>query len=656
MAIVKMNRISIIGLNSIKSSLIKELMDSGVVEISAQDSKLSDQDWMPYIKKDGNENEVSNYDVRISRINEVLNSIEKYDVRKKPLFVTRKSISSKEYEAALLNNDKAEENVAIVLKLNKSLCEFVSEENKIQTAILSLNPWKGYEMPLELSDTRYTSILTGVVPTIADIEKLKVDLDKKTDNYFMNIVGSDKDQHYISIICLTKEKEEVNDILKQYGFNLVLFKNLTGTTVENIAQYENKLKDIAVKKETIEKSIAEYVKFKEEMQLFHDHLVIERDKKKILSNMLKTETTFYIAGWIPEESKEQVLLILNKHQCWYEITVPEKGEETPIAIKNNSFSQPFESVTELYSLPSASNIDATPFMAPFYFIFFGLMLADVGYGIIMSVVCFVVLKKFAIEGTLRKMLNMFFYCGLSTIFWGVMFGSWFGDAFTAIAKVMFHTDFVIKPIWINPIEEPMVLLIASFIFGIIHLFFGMGLKAYMLIRDGYALDALFDIGFWYGFIIGIAMWLFGNTIMLGLGLIGKWMTIVFALGLVLTQGRSKKGIFSRLLSGVLSLYNVTSYLSDVLSYSRLLALGLATGVISSVISVLGSLGGDGIFGSILLIVVMIFGHTFNFAINGLGTFVHAARLQYVEFFGKFYEGGGDAFNPFTKKTKYIKIN
>ena len=183
----------------------------------------------------------------------------------------------------------------------------------------------------------------------------------------------------------------------------------------------------------------------------------------------------------------------------------------------------------------------------------------------------------------------------------------------------------------------------------------MGIQAHILIRDGKKIDAVFDIGFWYGFSIGIALMLFGNSIIAGSGKIGTWMTIIFALGLILTQGRAKNGIVSKLISGVLSLYNITSYLSDILSYSRLLALGLATGVVSSVVSILGSMGGRNIFGFILFFVVLIIGHVFNFAINALGAFVHAARLQYVEFFGKFYEGGGEAFNPLAKKTKYNKI-
>lgn len=650
-----MNKISIVGLNSEKSLLIKDIMDLGVVEISSQDAKLTDPEWLPYVKKDGNENEVLNYDAKISKVSEVLLSLERYDASKRPLFSTRKNITAKEFNDKVLNGINTEENVIRVLGLNKSLNELSSEENKTEAAIMSLKPWVGYNIPLELGETKYASIITGIVPNIVEIEKLKTDLEQKTDKFYLNIVGSDKDQHYISIICLVKEKEDVYEVLKQYGFNTASFKDLEGTAAENIVKYENKLKEISEKKETIEKKITELVPYKEEIQVLYDYLTIERDKNKVLSNMLKTETTFYIEGWIPEVSKEKVEQVLNKYQCWHVVKHPEEDEEYPILMENNSLVQPFESITELYSLPSSSNIDPTPFMAPFYCIFFGLMLADVGYGLIMSILCFAVLRKFKLEGTIQKMMKLFFYCGISTAFWGVMFGSWFGDAVPAASKLIFNSDFAIKPLWINPMEEPMTLLVFSFIFGVVHLFAGMAIQAYMLVRDGKALDAVFDIGFWYGFIIGIALMLFGNSIIPGSSQIGTWMTIIFAIGLVLTQGRAKVGVISKLISGVLSLYNITSYLSDILSYSRLLALGLATGVVSSVVSILGSMGGRNIFGILMFVAVLLIGHVFNFAINALGAFVHAARLQYVEFFGKFYEGGGEPFNPLAKKTKYNKI-
>lgn len=655
MSIVKMNKISIIGLNTHKPSVIKEIMDLGVVEISSQELKLTDPEWISVVKKDGNENEVLNYDAKISKINDVLVSLESRDKSKKPLFSTKDIISLSEFENKMLNKESTEEVISKLLELNKTYNDLSSEENKIEASILSLKPWIKYEPPLELSETRYTSIFIGVFPNIINIEKLKNDLDDKTDKCHVDLIGSDKDQHYFSIICLTSEKDIIYETLKQFGFNLVNFKELNGTAAENIAQYEKKLKEISDKKEDIEKSISDYLPHKKEIQMYYDYLVIERDKNKILSNILKTDTTFYIHGWTPEVTNDKVEQILKKYECWYEISQPEDGEEYPILLDNKSFAQPFEAITELYSLPSSSNIDPTALMAPFYAIFFGLMLADVGYGLIMSLLCFMVLKKFRLEGTIQKMMKLFFYCGLSTAFWGVMFGSWFGDAIPAAAKLMFNSDFIIKPLWINPMEQPMTLLVFSFIFGVIHLFTGMAIQAYILIRDGDTKAAVFDIGFWYGFIIGIALWLFGNTIIPGSAVVGKWMTIVFAIGLVLTQGRSKDGIVSKLISGVLSLYNITSYLSDILSYSRLLALGLATGVVSSVVSILGSMGGRNVFGILLFIIVLAIGHVFNFAINALGAFVHSARLQYVEYFGKFYEGGGEAFNPLAKKTKYNKI-
>lgn len=650
-----MNKISIIGMNTEKSLLIKDIMDLGVVEISSQDTKLTDPEWISFIKKDGNETEVLNYDAKISKISEVLNSLDKYDTSKRPLFSTRKEITSKEFSQKMLDNINIEENVSKVLELNKSLNELCTDENKTEASILSLKPWTGYDIPLCLSETRYTSVFTGVVPNIVEIDKLVNDLEQKNDSCYFKKIGSDKDQHYISVICLTKEKEDVYETLKQYGFNTVSFKDLDGTAAENIIKYEQNLKEINEKKEIIERRITEVVPYKEEIELLYDHLIIERDKNRILSNMLRTDTTFYIEGWIPEISKERVEETLKQYQSWYEIKEPEEGEECPILLTNSSFTQPFESVTELYSLPSSSNIDPTTMMAPFYALFFGMMLGDVGYGAIMSIMCFVVLKKYNIEGNFKKMLRMFFFCGLSTMFWGIMFGSWFGDGITAGAKVLFNVNLPLLPVWLNPIEEPMIVLIVSFAFGLIHLFVGMGMKAYILIRDGNPLDAFFDVGLWYLFIIGPILWLAGGMINPVSVVVGKWMTIISAIGLVLTQGRSKKGIVSKLISGVLALYGITGYLSDVLSYSRLLALGLATGVISSVLSIIGSMGGSGIVGKILFIAVFSFGHIFNFAINGLGSFVHSARLQYVEFFGKFYEGGGNAFSPLMKKTKYIKI-
>ena len=270
------------------------------------------------------------------------------------------------------------------------------------------------------------------------------------------------------------------------------------------------------------------------------------------------------------------------------------------------------------------------------------MLSDAAYGAILTIGSFIILKMFNIEGLMKKIMKLFMYCGISTMFWGIMFGGVFGDMFG------------ISALWFNPVEDPMTLLVFSLIFGGIHLFVGMGIKAYILIKSGHMVDAVCDIFLWYILLIGLVLFGVGNMITPVLSEIGKYMSIIGAVGILFTGGRSKKGI-GKITGGLGSLYGITSYLSDVLSYSRLLALGLATGVVSQVINTLGKMLGGGIVAIVAMVIVFIIGHVFNLAINTLGSFVHSSRLQYVEFFGKFFEGGGTAFNPFKRRTKYVEI-
>ncbi|HHW49560.1 MAG TPA: V-type ATP synthase subunit I, partial [Clostridiaceae bacterium] len=348
------------------------------------------------------------------------------------------------------------------------------------------------------------------------------------------------------------------------------------------------------------------------------------------------------------ESEKVKNHILKNWDAIVEIREPAKNEQYPILLKNNKFVKPFELVTELFSLPNSSEIDPNAFMAPFFFFFFGLMVGDAGYGLLMVIGTSIILRKFKFEGTIGKLIKLLFYCGISTFIWGALLGGWFGDVVSAVTG----GAYAIKPIWFNPLEDPMKLLIWSFVFGVIHLFTGMGLNAYKQIREGKIIDAIFDTGFWYIFLIGLMLLLVGGTF----ASIGKYMAGIGAVLLVITQGRSEKNIFKKFTKGLLSLYNSVGFFSDVLSYSRLLALGLSTGVVASVINTIGTLFGFGPFGIIVFIVAFVIGSLFNMLINVLGAYVHSSRLQYVEFFGKFYEGGGKAFEPFKIKTKYTKLD
>ena len=309
-------------------------------------------------------------------------------------------------------------------------------------------------------------------------------------------------------------------------------------------------------------------------------------------------------------------------------------------------------------MPAKKDIDPTPVMAVFYYLFFGLMLSDAGYGCLMVLVSALALKKFPLEGNMRKTMKMFLYSGVSTIFWGALFGTWFGDIVPVICKNFLHRPAPRMAIWFDPVSDPMKLLLFSLGLGILHLFLGLGVHFYQLWTAGKRWDAFCDTAPIYLLVLGAAPVGAGmlTEVPAILNTIGMYVMLVGVILIILTASRTSKNIFARLGGGLYGLYNAASgYLSDVLSYSRLLALGLATGVIGQVVNLLGTIPENPIVKGILLFFVFIVGHTLNMAINMLGAYVHTNRLQYVELFSKFYEGGGRAFKPFAVHTKYVKF-
>lgn len=336
-----------------------------------------------------------------------------------------------------------------------------------------------------------------------------------------------------------------------------------------------------------------------------------------------------------------------------EITDVPEDEEAPVLFKNNGFSKPVEEITATYSMPSKRDIDPNPIMAFFYYLFFGMMFSDAGYGILTMIgtgyLGFV--KKYKPD-----FMKMFFYCGISTTFWGFMYGSFFGDLIYRFSITFLGKEFTLSPIWVDPAKEPLLLLIFSVLLGLIQILVGLGISFYMNWRAGDKKDAVYDIGSWILIISGVIVLVGGIFLKASpLTTVGTVMAVLGALIVVLMKGRSNKNIIMRLFSGILGLYDITSYVSDALSYSRLMALGLATGVIAQVVNIMGTLAGKSIIGAVMFVLVFIVGHLLNFAINMLGAYVHTNRLQYVEFYSKFYEGGGRAFKPLGMNTEYYNF-
>ncbi len=668
-----MEKLAVIGLSNTKDKLIADLADLGVVEITERFIPGADEIKDPdapealesqaseikkpqevFDKVDGDPDFVSTIEGEMSRTDTALDTLKRYSKEKEPLFATKKVINGERLKDLLNRRAEIEGYISSILRLNYRLHMTDEKINKMSSDLASLKPWIVYDVPLDISETKFTNIELGVVPSTVNLDNIKEKFSELELPSDISVVNSDRELIYLAVVMMKEGTDNVLGILKQYGFTQLPFQGFEGRVSDNIEKITKQIDEQKDVRRELEDEVAGYGKMQQDIEFLSDYLTIERDRERIKSKMRVTKRTFNFEGWVPSHLKDGVERILDRYGCHYEYREPLEGEEVPVMIENSAAVTPFEAVTQMYSMPDYKGFDPTKWFAIFYAMFFGIMLSDAGYGLVITIATFVALKKFELEGMTKKMVKMFMYCGIATVFWGAMFGGWFGDLIPVVADVLFGKKVEIKPIWFNPIDDPTRLLIWSLGFGVVHIFLGMAINAYMLIKRGHFWDAVFDVFSWYVLIIGAIMYgALGNSNPM-LGKIGLYMAVIGAAVLLLTGGRKNKG-FGKVTGGLGALYGITGYVSDILSYSRLLALGLATGVIASVVNTMGSLGGRGIVSFIVLIVVGIVGHSFNMAINILGAFVHSSRLQYIEFFGKFYEDGGEEFDPFRNETKYIRI-
>ncbi len=655
MSIIRMEKVAILGLDTVKEELITKLMDIGIVEIHDQSTVGFDEELLSKYSKDSNEEEAIVLDGQVNRISAALETLRTYDQRKKPFFTTRTSMSDRKFKYIISRQEEIQKNVDYVTGLNDELHTMQETINRCNVDLASLRPWVSYDLPLEIKETESCDIDLGVMPISVDLDELRATIKEESDISVLEEINQDKNFRYIVTVSAKEKTADFAEILRKWGYTPVQFTEYTGTVTEMISVLEQRISDSEARIGDLQKEISELNYMITEMECLHDELSMRRDKERIKSSLIKTRRTFALSGWLPERYENKVSQLLDEMNCYYVFEQPAEGEKPPVALKTNKFSTPFAAVTEMYSLPDYDGFDSTNIMSLFYAFFFGLMLSDAGYGLVIFLACAYILHKYPLENTMGKMFRMFEICGIFTIFWGVLFGSYFGDLVQTWASTVFNKTIVIEPLWFSPMEDPTKLLLFSLMFGIIHLFTAMALDIYVKCKRGQVMDAICDNVTWYITIIGIVLWLAGSYVAEGATTVGMYMTIAGFVLLILTGGRHNKG-FGKVTGGLAAAYGITSWISDILSYARLLALGLATGVIASVVNMLGAMIGTGFKGAVALLIIGIFGHVFSMAINVLGAFVHSCRLQYVEFFGKFYEDGGEPFKPFSRNTTFVRIS
>lgn len=667
MAVVPMKRLELYGLKRERKAILEYLQSQGVVEVHTPEEA---EDL--FTRTDTAQAQLE-FEQNIHLLEQAVDLLDQYAPVKKSMFAAlegRTPISQKEYDGlwkrapALLG--KARELTA----LGKQITDDGAQILRLKAQLESLAPWTSLDIPLDSKGTENCRIFAGSFPEDLDEQTLKNNLAQllpEITGFEAEVLSRQAQQTCVFCLCHKRDAPQVEEALRTLGFTYPSFSTEL-PPAQQAKKLQEEIGQIEKDREKAENEIRSRSDQRKDLLLASDYYGVRAEKYQVLGELWQSPHVFFLTGYLPREDAPGLLERLeSKFTLWAETEDPGPEEEPPVKLKNGFFTAPMEGVVAGYSLPGKYEVDPSSVMALLYYILFGLMLSDAAYGILMMIGCGVALLKFQnMEMSLRKTMRMFFFCGISTTVWGILFGSYFGDCIPVIARTFFNTEITIPALWFEPLDDPMRLLLFSFALGIVHLFTGLGVQFYQLARRKKYADALYDVVFWYLLVGGLIVLLLSTEMFVTMvnlpfripsvvGTIAGILAAIGAVGIVCTAGRESRNPFKRLLKGLYGLYNISGYLSDILSYSRLLALGLATGVIATVFNQMGSMLGGSVLGAIFFAVVFLIGHSMNLAINVLGAYVHTNRLQYVEFFGKFYEGGGRAFSPFAAHTRHFQI-
>lgn len=644
--IEKMKKLHICCLRSQADDIMSEIIRCGAVQLVRTQAMLED-DGADALTAGEYKHSVEE-EAQLDNIEKCIKVLKPF-AEKKGIFDKRPEVAYEHLAGGMLVQEAMEVCRHIEDILNE-LAALGEKLEKTEFRRAACMPWRTLDVSADDMETERCKASCYILHEPITIENVEAAAADRGLDLYTEKIHEERGRLYLAIALRREDEIQLKEIMNDFGGREFQKENINGTVSEFISSCDVEAAALNDSLEIQQKKLREMSVYMKKLQMASDALRIRLQILSGREKFMHTDKVDIISGWIPKTKIGMLADRLNESDCFFEYTSPGHDEEFPVLLSNSRIVAPFGAITEMYSLPSPHSIDTNWAIGLFFFIFFGMMLSDAGYGMVLTAAGLLGAEYLDVSDSMKRIMRMIGIAGISTVFWGILYGSWFGDIIPVAAEV-FSGRVMEIPKVIDPLNEPMKVLILSCVLGVIHLFAGMGIKAYIMIKRGDVKGAVFDVGLWYVFLTGLMLLLAPGAA----GNIGKVMSIAGAAGLVLTQGRHKPTVAGKLISGVMSLYGVTGYFSDVLSYSRILALGLATGVIASVVNILATMAGSSVLGIVLFVVIFCAGHLLNLAINALGAYVHSARLQYVEFFGKYYEGGGEKFSPLKIETEYVKV-
>ncbi|MEZ3468893.1 MAG: V-type ATP synthase subunit I, partial [Schaedlerella sp.] len=499
-----MQRISICALKKNRKAILEKLQSMGVMEVSQ--FLEEDEDF----RRMDTANARSSFEKAAASVDRALDILQIYAPEKKSMLSSlagKELVDQKRYQQIIGDKETLLRTANQIQSLDRERAEQKSEILKLENSIESLTPWLPLEVPMDYEGTTHTEMLLGTMPGECSLEQIYSAIAEKApeaQGFEAHIVSAGQEGTYLTVFCLREEAHQVEEALRSRGFARPS-QILQQVPAAARSEMESEINSRELKIEEIEQQLAGLGVSRESLKLLADYYRVRADKYEVLGTLPQSERTFFISGYVPAKYTDKLKSALEgRYDCVVDVEKLKEDEEAPVLLQNNSFSESAEGILESYGLPAKGEVDPTAIMSVFYVFLFGLMLSDAAYGAIVSIACGAALKKFPrMEAGMKKSLKLFFWCGLSTLFWGVMFGGYFGDVVNVVSRTFFGNEVEIPALWFIPLNDPMKLLIYSMLFGLIHLFTGLGIKGYMCIKDNRYLDFFCDVVLWFLFLIGL---------------------------------------------------------------------------------------------------------------------------------------------------------